>query len=190
MIGLDEVGRGAWAGPLLVVAARIKSGKKLPTGVNDSKKLSKKRREQLYGEIVTVCDIGEGWISSDIVDELGLTTALTMAFSNAAKMLSPSTDEEIIVDGNYNFLKELGYSRVRTEVGADGSVAVVSAASIAAKVLRDRRMAEYSKEFPGYAFERNVGYGTKLHMTGLSQFGPSTIHRMSYKPVAECARQP
>lgn len=177
------MGRGAWAGPLLVVAARLKLGKKLPNGLRDSKRLTKKQREKMAIETVHACDIGQGWVSADMVDELGLPTALKSATLLALMNLDANFEEEVLIDGSVNFIKGTSYSSVKTKVKADSSVPIVSAASIVAKVLRDELMAEHSLNYPNYGFDKHVGYGTAGHLSALKQLGITPLHRRTYKPV-------
>lgn len=184
MIGIDEVGRGAWAGPLLVVATRLRSGKSLPQGLRDSKKLSKIRRQQLLREIVESCDIGQGWISAREVDKYGLTISMQQACKISIQKLDAKSDEVILLDGNRNYLKDSGFT-VMTIIGGDDSEPIISAASIVAKVLRDEYMAKLDDKYIGYEFVDHVGYGTKKHMTALKNLGICPEHRVSVKPVAE-----
>lgn len=180
VIGIDEVGRGCWAGPLLVVAARQKST--LPVGVADSKKLTKAHREALFQAIADSCDIGEGWVEPGEVDQHGLTAAMELAVARALEALGAGPDDDIIMDGNHNYCPPQ-YSRVTCVVKADAIHPIVSAASIYAKVLRDRYMAQAATSFPGYGFEKHVGYGTKVHSQALQTLGICELHRQSYKPV-------
>jgi ribonuclease HII len=180
MIGIDEVGRGCWAGPLLVVTAREKAT--LPTGLADSKKLSKKRREALVSAIKDTCDIGEGWVAPAEIDQLGLTAAMRLGVARALKDLQAKPDEEIIMDGLINYCDQ-AFTRVSCEAKADNTYPIVSAASIYAKVTRDRYMAELEGPYKVYEFARHVGYGTKLHHDLIKQHGLSDQHRLSFAPV-------
>lgn len=180
MIGVDEVGRGAWAGPLLVVAARQTSD--LPKGLRDSKVLTKKRRKSLRYDIQLWCDLGEGWVTPKEVDELGLTAAMKLAVARALETLKATDDEEIIMDGNFNYCSEV-YTNSRCVIDADATHPIVSAASIYAKVLRDEYMAKLAKDFIEYGFDKHVGYGTKQHLLALKTFGVTDHHRKSYAPV-------
>jgi ribonuclease HII len=180
MVGIDEVGRGCWAGPLLVVAARQVG--KLPLGLADSKKLSKKQRESLLGDIQISCDLGEGWVQPEEIDELGLTAAMRLGVSRALLQLGADLNEEIIMDGHINYCPA-DFTNVAAVVKADDSHPIVSAASIYAKVTRDRHMTRLAKFHPFYGFEHHVGYGTALHLSALKVHGVSAIHRKSYKPI-------
>jgi ribonuclease HII len=180
MIGIDEVGRGCWAGPLLVVATRQVAD--LPTSLADSKVLSKKKRETLFYEIALCCDIGEGWVQPKEIDDLGLTKAMYLAVQRALLALGAMPDEKIIMDGNINYCPSL-YLNAEAVIDADATHPVVSAASIYAKVLRDKYMAELAPEYAKYQFGKHVGYGTKLHSEMLKVHGVCDLHRLSYKPI-------
>ena len=182
MVGIDEVGRGCWAGPLLVVAARQIGD--LPAGLADSKALAKKQRESLFNDIQVTCDIGEGWVQPEEIDELGLTGAMRLGVSRALIQLNARDDEEIIIDGHINYCPE-GFSNVTAVIRADDSHPIVSAASIYAKVTRDKHMARVAKFHPFYGFEHHVGYGTALHLSALKVHGACAIHRKSFKPVQD-----
>lgn len=180
-IGIDEVGRGCWAGPL-VAAAVILDDAQPVAGLNDSKKLSKLQRTRLDAAIRgQALAIGIGWVWPGDIDISGITTAVKRAMEEAVQAIGVPYDA-IIIDGNYNFLPE--YSMVRTVVGGDGLIAPVSAASIVAKVARDRYMAEEAAAaYPEYGFERHVGYGTARHIEMLRLHGITPLHRTSYKPI-------
>lgn len=180
-VGIDEVGRGAWAGPLLVCAARLKKGKKHPLGLKDSKKLTKLQREELFIAIKECYYIGEGWISNDVLDHLGLSHALKCGVLSALQQLSPQPNDDIVIDGNVNYCNATIYKNARSLVKADDTVAEVSAASIYAKVLRDNFMAELDREFASFGFRTNVGYGTAEHRKALKENGPTRLHRKSFK---------
>lgn len=179
-VGIDEVGRGCWAGPLLVVAARANNA--LPDGLADSKLLSKTRREGLIEAIKSSCQLGEGWVQPKEIDELGLTSAMRLGVSRALIALGVSPEDEIIMDGLINYCPE-EYTNVKTIAKADQIHPIVSAASIYAKVTRDAHMVNVSKIYPFYGFEKHVGYGTAMHMSALQSQGVSTIHRLSFKPI-------
>lgn len=180
MIGIDEVGRGCWAGPLLVVAARLRGS--LPPGVKDSKLLSKKKRESLVFDIEIACDIGQGWVMPAEIDHLGLSESMRLATERALEDLGATTKETIIFDGNINFC-DIKYSKASAIINADELFPIVSAASIYAKVLRDNYMSELPDRYTDYDFGSHVGYGTKGHIEALKKYGVSDIHRKSYKPI-------
>jgi ribonuclease HII len=176
MIGVDEVGRGAWAGPLLVCAVRLNSP---VSGLKDSKLLSKNKREKLAVEIKKAADVGYGWLSPADIDKHGLGKALELATLAAVEEIIVDVREEIIIDGLVNLAP--GYN-VKTVIKADRLVHCVSAASIVAKVARDTHMCLLAKQFPQYGFDKHVGYGTKVHADALKTHGVSIHHRLSFKP--------
>lgn len=180
MIGIDEVGRGAWAGPLLVVAAR-QTGE-LPDGLADSKVLTKKQRETIYPLLTTNYQFGHGWVQPGEIDNMGLSEAMKLAVSRALTELQATEDEEIIMDGNINYCDPV-FTNVTCIIKADADYPIVSAASIYAKVMRDSVMTDLAKEFPNHAFDSHVGYGTAKHIQALKDYGVTNIHRLSYKPV-------
>lgn len=182
MIGIDEVGRGCWAGPLLVVAARARGD--LPAGLADSKKLTRKKREQLFVKLPGVCNFGEGWVEAAEIDKLGLNEAMRLGVKRALDGLGVAFDDEIIMDGTINYCAP-EYSKVQCIARADDSNSLVSAASIYAKVLRDQKMVQLAVKHPDYGFDKHVGYGTRAHIDALHQFGLTPLHRRSYKPVRQ-----
>jgi ribonuclease HII len=183
MIGVDEVGRGAWAGPLLVCAAKLKPGKEHPLKLTDSKMLTKRQREKLFIAINDAYEIGEGWVSAEMIDNLGLSRALKSACLLAVFQLTDNKSDKIILDGTVNMFSDTGYSNVVIMPKADVHIPEVSAAAIYAKVMRDQHMAEHAVEHPEYHFDKNVGYGTKWHHEALKKYGVTSIHRKSFKPV-------
>lgn len=180
VIGIDEVGRGCWAGPLLVVAAR--EIKKLPAGLKDSKKLSRKQRENFAKSILVCCEFGEGWVMPVEIDQLGLTEAMRLGTQRALEALDARLTEKIIFDGNINYCGSQ-YVHASAVVGADDLFPIVSAASIYAKVKRDAYMADLPARYAHYEFERHVGYGTQRHSILLKRHGVSDIHRKSFAPI-------
>ncbi len=179
-VGIDEVGRGSWAGPLLVVAARAKTA--LPSGLADSKKLTKNQRELLVTPIMKTCDLGEGWVQPEEIDQIGLAAAMRLGVSRALIAIGVTTDEPIIMDGRVNYCPK-EFTKVKTVIGADDSQPIVSAASIYAKVIRDKHMTRLAQIYPSYHFDKHVGYGTKLHLAMLKKYGISRLHRRSFQPV-------
>jgi ribonuclease HII len=179
LVGIDEVGRGCWAGPMVVAAVILRQPLE---GLRDSKLLSAKMREHLAERVHKCADTSLGWVSAMDIDTLGLTAATTLAMDLALAGLETDWDE-IIIDGNYNYLPH--ESNVRVLPRADVTIPAVSAASIIAKVARDAYMKKAAASFPDYGFEMHVGYGTALHKLRLAALGPCSLHRMSYKPVKD-----
>ncbi len=185
ILGIDEVGRGPWAGPLVVGAVVLGDGSF--DGLNDSKKLTKKRREHLAPEIIErALATGLGWVSAQELDSLGLSASLRLATIRAVEQvdLSGIAYDEIIIDGTVNFLSETRKGQyVQTLPKADGLIPEVSAASIIAKVARDAYMLEQDVSFPEYGFGRHAGYGTAFHRAALDAHGATPLHRMSFAPL-------
>jgi ribonuclease HII len=178
IVGIDEVGRGCWAGPL--VAGAVLLGDPIP-GLADSKKLSKAQRMTLDAEIkLHAIAIGLGWVTPQEIDAVGLTEAVRLAMQRAISEITAPFDQ-IIIDGNYNFLSN--DPRSSCIIKADDSVPAVSAASIVAKVARDTFMSNASLQYPGYAFEKHVGYGTAAHSAALKLQGICDLHRQSFAPI-------
>lgn len=177
-MGIDEVGRGCWAGPLVAGAVLLQGE---VSGLKDSKKLSKAQREKLALAIAeSGSHIGLGWVTPAEVDELGLTQAVRVAMERALAQIAAPYDE-VVIDGNLNFLAHL--PKTKAVIKADDTVSAVSAASIVAKVARDNHMIELAKQYPGYGFETHVGYGTAQHSAALKRLSVSAVHRRSYKPI-------
>lgn len=183
ILGIDEVGRGPWAGPLVIGAVVLPDGLSIE-GLTDSKKLSAKRRKQLEAEIkAQAVGWGLGWVHADELDTLGLSESLRVATIRAVEAVKCSYSE-IIIDGTINFLKETTKGPyVTTLAKADFLVPAVSAASILAKVARDEYMEEQALLFPGYGFESHVGYGTAAHQKALQEHGVTPLHRTSFAPI-------
>lgn len=177
-VGIDEVGRGCLAGPL--VACAVILDQPIP-GLADSKVLSRKQREVLAEQINSeaVC-VGLGWVAPKFIDMYGLTLSVQRAMQQALAAITVPYDE-VIIDGNYNYLPN--ETKARCMIKADAYVQSVSAASIVAKVARDDFMTLAAKGFPEYGFEKHVGYGTAYHIARLNEFGVCDIHRKSVKPI-------
>lgn len=188
IVGIDEVGRGPWAGPIVFGAVVL--GDTAIEGLTDSKKLSKKRREQLARQIHdTARAVGLGWVAADELDQLGMPAALSLACRRALEKITVPYDQ-IIIDGTINFLKDTGKGPyVTTLAKADSLVASVSAASIVAKVARDAYMAEQDAMYTGYGFSAHAGYGTVAHKKALDSHGITPLHRKSFAPVAARLRE-
>lgn len=184
ILGIDEVGRGPWAGPL-VVGAVVLGGSHID-GLTDSKKLTKKRREALYPIIrdqALAC--ATGWVSARELDEVGMSGALRLATRRAVEQIHVPYSE-IILDGTVNFLAGTGKGEyVQLMKKADLLVPSVSAASILAKVERDWFMAEQDALYPGYGFGAHVGYGVVKHRAAIETLGVTPLHRLSFAPLAK-----
>ncbi len=181
--GVDEVGRGPLAGPVLAVAAIIIQP--LPAGVRDSKKLTAKQREGLFEMLTNNCIWAAGWVEVAEIDALNIHYASLLAMQRALHAL-PKRPQHVLVDGK--FLPQWD-GNIRAIIGGDDSEPVISAASIIAKVLRDRHMAELHAQHPHYGWDRNAGYGTTLHRAGIAQHGltPHHRHRFCQNLFAEAA---
>lgn len=178
IVGIDEVGRGCWAGPL--VAGAVLLGESI-AGLRDSKKLSSTQRERLDATIrVAAIGYGLGWVTPQEIDTIGLTAAVRLAMERACACIA-APYEQIIIDGNINFFAD--NPQASTLVHGDDLVPAISAASIIAKVARDRYMTEQAIRYPGYGFEKHVGYGTAAHSAALQALGVCDMHRKSFKPV-------
>lgn len=177
-VGIDEVGRGCWAGPVVAGAVILK---KPIEGLKDSKLLSKTQREKLAQQIKSeALVIGLGWVEPAIIDKVGIGRAVQLAMERALAEISIDYDE-IIIDGNINYMRYNG--KAKALIKADNLVPAVSAASIVAKVARDQYMAELGAQYRVYEFAKHVGYGTALHLEMLQLHGVSDMHRKSYKPI-------
>lgn len=189
ILGIDEVGRGPWAGPL-VIGAVVLGGVEI-SGLTDSKKLTKKRREELDTLIrEQAAGYGIGWVGASEIDEIGLSQALRLATRRAVEQITVPY-HEIIIDGTINFLEGTSKGQhVTTMKKADLLVPSVSAASIIAKVARDTYMEEQDAIYPGYGFASHVGYGTAAHRLAIEQLGVTPLHRLSFAPLRQYAPQP
>lgn len=180
IIGVDEVGRGCWAGPVCVGAVIMHPS--LEGIVDDSKSLSFGQRQVIAGLIREVTPVSLGWATPQYIDAHGLTAALKYAALQAVAGLPDQTKADIILlDGNSNYI---GDPRVQTIIKGDAVEPAIAAASIIAKVARDRYMHVMGeRQFAGYGFESHVGYGTPQHRAALKLMGPSKIHRMRWAPL-------
>ncbi len=183
LVGIDEVGRGALAGPV-VAAAVVLPFERVPDGVTDSKQLSPDQREGLYPQIMHLArGVGIGIVNADRIDEINILRATHAAMRLALADLPPGLFPDLaLIDG----LPVLPFPLAQTAlVGGDGRSASIAAASIIAKVTRDRLMRDFDAIHPGYGFASNKGYGAPVHLRGLAQVGPCEIHRRTFRPVAE-----
>ena len=188
ILGIDEVGRGPLAGPLVVGAVILPEKRsEWIDELRDSKKLSAKKRETLNQVILEkAAATGLGWVSAKELDEVGISEALRLATGRAVKSVQRlhAPFSQIVIDGKVNFLKNTALEKfVSTMPKADNLVKEVSAASIIAKVARDRYMVELAEKYPQYGFEQHVGYGTAKHMIAISECGICPEHRRSFEPI-------
>ncbi|MBQ9180817.1 ribonuclease HII [Candidatus Saccharibacteria bacterium] len=189
ILGIDEVGRGPLAGPLVMGAVILPE--KWPEWVNelkDSKKLTARKRAELSNIIMNeVPAVGLGWVSPVEIDELGMMGALRLATRRAVEEVQRVPEahfSEIIIDGNINFLSGTALAPyTSTVIKGDDKIKQISAASIVAKHARDTYMCEIAVHFPEYGFEKHMGYGTKRHREAIMKFGPTEEHRKSFEPV-------
>ena len=174
--GVDEAGRGPLAGPVCAAAVILPPGLEIP-GLNDSKKLTDKKRRELYDIMIEqAVSYGIAFASEQEIDEINILQATFLAMERAIQQLSPQP-ELALIDGNRT--KDFGLP-VSTIVKGDSLSASIAAASILAKVTRDRLMEEYDAQYPQYGFEKHKGYETKAHDEALLEHGPCPIHRMTF----------
>ena len=176
LCGVDEAGRGPLAGPVCAAAVILPRGLVIE-GLNDSKKLTEKRREALCGEITAkALAYGIAFASVEEIEEKNILEATFLAMNRAIEKLAirPAL---ALIDGNRNKGIEIDS---RCVIGGDGKCADIAAASILAKVTRDRYMLKMAEQYPQYGFEKHKGYGTAAHYAAIREFGPSPIHRMSF----------
>ncbi|HVQ44654.1 MAG TPA: ribonuclease HII [Candidatus Saccharimonadia bacterium] len=185
IIGIDEVGRGAWAGPVVAAAVILPPRLRLP-GLGDSKALAAPARRRLSRDIRRrALAVGIGWVAAAEVDAHGLSWAVRESGLRALAGMSLEA-AVIILDGRHNYLRGTHESQVF--VKADATISPVAAASIIAKVARDAYMQRLHRADPRYGFDQHVGYGTALHAAGLAAHGPGPQHRYSFRPIREAAR--
>jgi ribonuclease HII len=178
VVGIDEVGRGAWAGPLMVGAAVLPRERRV-NGVRDSKLLSERERERLFERVASWCDAwAVGAASQQECDDLGMAAAQRLATRRAVEGLGITVDAAV-VDGSWDFVGPL-VGHVERRVKADALCLPVAAASILAKVTRDRIMRAEAEHYPHWSFDTNKGYPCPVHKAALQAVGPSAIHRRSW----------
>lgn len=184
--GFDEAGRGPWCGPVVAACVcwpELQVPTELANTINDSKKLTAKKREALYPKIMASnAIIGVGQASAEEIDEINILQASFLAMHRALEQVRSNGFNPIfgLIDGNRLPTWDIPCQAI---IGGDGKSLSIGAASIIAKVTRDRLMADLAKEFPAYGWERNAGYGTAEHIRALQEFGPTIHHRKSYAPI-------
>ncbi len=177
--GVDEAGRGPLAGPVVAASVIFPQDTDFP-GLNDSKKISKKKREMLFEEIKKIADVGIGIVSHEVIDKINIYQAARLAMKQAVENLT-KTPHCLLVDGKMRL--DLSYPQ-QAIISGDAEVASIAAASIIAKVTRDRLMIELHEKYPVYGFDSHKGYGSKKHIEVLKQHGLSPVHRKSFRPRA------
>ncbi len=174
--GIDEVGRGPLAGPVISAAVILKENAKIP-GLKDSKQLTKAQREALFPIIMeNAVDYSIAIVSHKTIDEINIANAIRLANKMCIDHLE-KTPDIVLIDGRDKQILDIPY---KTIIKGDTKVKCIAAASVVAKVFRDKLMEYYSKEFPAYNFEKHAGYGTREHRRLIGRYGPCEIHRMSY----------
>lgn len=186
IIGIDEAGRGAWAGPVVAGAVRLDPAA-IPAGIRDSKTLPEARREALFAAISAVAEVGVGAASVAEIDQLGIGKATLLSMARAADAFGPAVTAAL-VDGNVP--PALPTREVVMLVRGDSHCLSIAAASIIAKVTRDRIMRALANDVPAYAWDKNKGYGAAAHALGLARHGVTAHHRTSFKPVRIRLSQP
>lgn len=177
--GIDEAGRGPWAGPV-VAAAVILDPHRLPEGIDDSKRLSVRRRAAIFDALREVAEIGIGRASVEEIDAMNISQATALAMRRAVAGLH-APPAMALVDGRW--IPAGLPCPARAIIGGDGRALSIAAASIVAKVTRDRIMAELAETWPGYGWERNAGYGVPAHIEALGRLGVTPHHRRSFRPI-------
>lgn len=176
--GIDEVGRGPLAGPVVAAAVILPPGCKIK-GLNDSKKIPKKKHQGIYQAVLDkALAVGIGLMNSEIIDQVNIYEATKLAMKEALSKLSLKPDY-LLIDAMKLDIDIPQESIIK----GDANSLSIAAASIVAKVTRDKLMADYDKEYPGYDFAQNAGYGTKSHLQGLERHGVTPIHRKTFEPV-------
>jgi ribonuclease HII len=183
--GVDEAGRGALAGPVVAAAVILGGEPQQWQGIDDSKKLSKKKRSVLHDDIMSrALGVGVGIASAEEIDALNILHASRLAMGRAVRAMG-TTVQLLLVDGTYQPVFVGPPIPSITVVSGDAKCLSVAAASIIAKVVRDTMMQALALEFPQYGFAQHVGYGTKQHLESLDQHGPTRLHRTSFSPVRQ-----
>ncbi len=180
IIGVDEAGRGPLAGPVVAGAVRVKKKLKV-SGVNDSKKISPKKREELYDYFISsdCIDWGVGVVSEKVIDKINILEATKLAMKKALEKID-TENSQLIIDGNFKI--DVSYPQ-KSVKRADETILECQIASIIAKVKRDKIMKDYHRRYPLYDFDKNKGYGTKRHIYLIKKHGPCLVHRKTFKRV-------
>ena len=179
MAGIDEVGRGPLAGPVSAAAVLLDPAR-IPNGLNDSKKLTARKREALHDLLMEVAEVSVAHASVEEIDEINILRAAHLAMRRAIDGL-PQPPNYALIDGN--IIPDGIATPAEAIIKGDGRSASIAAASIVAKIRRDRIMMDLAQHYPGYGWETNAGYGSKKHMDALANLGVTPHHRRSFKPV-------
>ena len=180
IIGVDEVGRGPLAGPVVSAAVRLSKNFNI-TELNDSKKLSKFKREEVYNLIINTCEYQLGISNVEEIDKLNILQATFLSMRRAINKFKLPSNYKILVDGPWSFDK--ANKNILPKIKGDSIYPSIAAASIIAKVYRDNLMLNLSKEYSNYLWERNSGYGTKKHIQAIKLHGITKHHRKSFAPI-------
>ncbi|WP_438832774.1 ribonuclease HII [Streptococcus pluranimalium] len=184
--GIDEVGRGPLAGPVVAACVILPINEKI-SGLNDSKKIPKSKHEEIYQQVMTkALAVGVGIMDNDVIDQVNIYEATKLAMVEAIKDASKRglVPDYLLIDA---MTLDLDIPQMSIIKGDANSLSI-AAASIVAKVRRDKMMADFDKKFPGYGFAQNAGYGTKVHLEGLEKYGVTPIHRRSFEPIKSLVR--
>ena len=185
--GIDEVGRGPLAGPVVTACVILPKNCKIKH-LNDSKKIPKKHHEEIYEEVLArALGVGIGVIDNNVIDDINIYEATKVGMLQAIDQIKGQVTKPdyLLIDAMHldNDIPQ------QSLIKGDANSLSIAAASIVAKVTRDRMMADYAKEYPGYAFEKNVGYGTKDHLAGLKEHGITPIHRKTFEPIKSMLKE-
>ncbi|MCY7150579.1 ribonuclease HII [Streptococcus gallolyticus subsp. gallolyticus] len=186
--GIDEVGRGPLAGPVVTACVILPKNCKIKH-LNDSKKIPKKHHEEIYQEILArALGIGIGIVDNNVIDQINIYEATKVGMLQAINQLKGEVTKPdyLLIDAMHLETSIPQQSLIK----GDANSLSIAAASIVAKVTRDRIMADYANDYPGYAFEKNVGYGTKEHLEGLKKYGITPIHRKTFEPIKSMLKEP
>ena len=179
--GVDEVGRGAWSGPVVAAAVRFDKSHNI-SGLADSKTLSSRQRVKLYFEILETFSVGVAFSSAKVIDNFNILSSSLNVMQRAVEKVA-KTKDSLYFDGNTLPESYRSASRAYSIIKGDNKIASIAAASIVAKVSRDFHMKSLNLRFPGYGWERNVGYGVEQHKAAIYKLGINTEHRRSFKPI-------
>lgn len=186
--GIDEVGRGPLAGPVVTACVILPKNCKIKH-LNDSKKIPKNHHEEIYQEILArALGIGIGIVDNNVIDQINIYEATKVGMLQAINQLKGEVTKPdyLLIDATHLETSIPQQSLIK----GDANSLSIAAASIVAKVTRDRMMADYANDYPGYAFEKNVGYGTKEHLEGLKKYGITPIHRKTFEPIKSMLKEP